>query len=66
MLLKLRLRIIYCNPEDGVHNKEVRTEVNINDIHAFHGFGKFTINNAGLFSFRQATDEISCFPCSVL
>ena len=61
------MRLFYCNPEDGFNNKVVDSEVHINVMHTFQGFGKCAIINAVMFTFRKGTDEISClsmFWCS--
>ena len=39
----------------------VRTKVNNNVLHGFHGFSKFNLTNAVMFSVSKDTDEISCF-----
>jgi hypothetical protein len=56
----LKLRLIHYISEDW--GKVVRTEeVDNNVLHRIHGFSKFTITDAVMFSVSKATDEISCF-----
>ena len=49
-IILLKLRLIHNNPEDGFHNKMVRTKVNNNVLHGFHGFSKFNLTNAVMYS----------------
>ena len=59
-IMFLKMRLFYCNPEDGFNNEVVDSEVHINVMHTSQGFGKFAIINAVMFTFWKGTDEISC------
>ena len=57
-IMFLKMRLFYCNPEDGFNNEVVDSEVHINVMHTSQGCGKFAIINAVMFTFWNRRDQL--------